>query len=362
MVRPIFNVINTRNLINNFLLIRKLSLNKKLWIVIKSNAYGHGIVNIYNILYKYSIDGFAVLSIEEAIYLRNLGYKNSILLLEGCFDLEELKLCFKWNFIIVIHSYWQINLFKKINYDNKIDIYLKFNDDLNRLGFDLNKIENIVNIIKSFKNINNISIIIHFAKFGNKYYLKKKTYFNKKLVNFKFKNISLFSSSSLIYSINDIKSNWIRIGILLYGVSPTGNFNDISKYGFKPVMNFISKIICIRRIKKGQSIGYNHSFFSSINRFIGVVACGYADGYPRQLSNIYYVLINNVFKANILGYISMDMMVVDLFDNFYNIKIGDVVELWGENLHIDDVAKFSNTINYNLMCSINSNRVKFMLK
>ncbi len=361
MDRPIYKILNIKNLKNNFFLIRKLSKNKNIWLVVKSDAYGHGIKNIYNILNFY-VDGFSVLSIKEALYLRNIGWKKSILLLEGIFSFQEIKICLKYNFSIVIHSYWQINLLKKILFLNKkINVYLKLNFNINRLGFSSSKLYNTFNILKSFKIIKSISLIIHITLLNkdsdisiiNKKYIK--------IFNLNFKEISISSSLGLIWGINDIYSTWIRIGILLYGLSPTGNNNDISQYGFKPVMSFKSKIISIRKINKNKFIGYSNSFYSLKKRIIGVVACGYADGYPRQLSNKYYVLVNNNFKAQILGYISMDMMIIDLNNN-YNIKIGDEVELWGENICVDDVAKIANTISYDLLSGINKDRVMCKLK
>ncbi len=361
MNRPIYKILNIKNLKNNFFLIRKLSKNKNIWLVIKGDAYGHGIKNIYTILGNY-IDGFAVLSIDEALYLRNIGWSKSILLLEGIFDFQEIKLCLKYNFIIVIHSYWQINLLKKIvNYSKKIDVYLKLNGNLNRLGFHSYKIKNIFNILKSIKIIRYLSLIIHITllnKNSDIFFLNKKYI---KIFNLNFKNISISSSLGLIWGINDIYSNWIRIGILLYGISPTGNMCDILNYGFKPVMSFKSKIICIRSVNKNEFIGYSNGFYSVKKRLIGVVACGYADGYPRQLSNRYYVLVNNILKAQILGYISMDIMIIDLSNNC-NINIGDEVELWGENLYVDDIAKVANTIGYDLISGINKDRVICKLK
>ncbi len=356
MNRPIYKILNIKNLRNNFFLIRKLSKNKNIWLVVKSDAYGHGIKNIYNILSNY-VDGFSVLSIKEALYLRNIGWNKSILLLEGIFSLEELKLCLKYNFSIVIHSFWQIELFKKIlDFSNRIHIYLKLNSNINRLGFLNNEFNNIYNIIKSFKIVKYLSLIIHItllSKDSNFFSLNKEYI---KIFNLGFKEISISSSLGLIWGINDIYSTWIRVGILLYGLSPTGNINDILNYGFKPVMSFKSKIISIKIINKNQFIGYSNSFLSVKKRLVGVVACGYADGYPRQLSNRYYVLVNKKIKAQILGYISMDMMVIDL-DNNYNIKIGDDVELWGEYLYVDDVAKVANTISYDLLSGISRDRV-----
>ncbi len=361
MVRPIFSILNVNNLKNNFFIIRKLSSNRNIWIVIKGDAYGHGIDNIYNIISNY-VDGFAVLSITEALHLRFLGWLKPILLLEGFFDIEEIYLCLKFNIDVVIHSKWQVDLFKKVFFLNKkINIYLKLNSNINRLGFYFNEFKYIYKILNSNNIVKNLSLIFHYTfstKYKDVFSLKKEVY---KILSLNFKNISLTSSLGLINNINDIYSNWYRIGILLYGLSPTGKMSDILNYGFKPVMSFISKIISIKKIKKNQYIGYNNSFYSEIERYIGIVACGYADGYPRQLSNKYYVLVNYKFKAQILGYISMDMMIIDLLDN-KNINIGDEVELWGENLYIDNISKIANTISYDLISGINKNRVLYKLK
>ncbi len=361
MVRPIFCSLNINNLRNNLFLIRKFSGFRKIWFVIKGNAYGHGIKNIYNYIYN-DVDGFAVVTLNEALCLRNLGFKKYILLLEGFFDLDDIKLCIELNLIIVLHSIWQIKLLlDNVNIfgNKKIDIYLKFNNDLNRLGFNYKKIKFLFYLLKKKFFINTISLMFHLSrssKNDSKYY-----YFNNynKLIKINFYNISVFSSSGLIWHVNNIYTNWLRVGILLYGSSPTGDFNDIKKYGFKPVMSFYSKLICINKINYGQGVGYNHSYICNYKkRLVGVVACGYADGYLRQLSNKSFVLVNNLIKSRVIGYISMDMMMIDLSYN-YNIKIGSIVELWGENLHIDSVAKKANTISYHLMCSINHDRVFF---
>ncbi len=361
MIRPIYSLLNVNNLKNNFFLIQKLSCNKNIWLVVKSDAYGHGIKNIFDILKNY-VNGFSVLSIDEAIYLRNIGWKKNILLLEGFFDFSEIKLCIEYNISIVIHSFWQINLLKKINnLYNKIDVYLKMNINLNRLGFDYSEVDKIFLILKSFSIVKYLSLIIHLSlsdKNNNIFFLKSKYY---KIFNLNFKEISISSSLGLILNINDIYSTWIRIGILLYGLSPTGNIHDILNLGFKPVMSLKSKIISIKYVKKNQYIGYNNGFFTNENKLIGIISCGYADGYPRQLSNKCYVLVKNYFKAKILGYISMDMMMIDLSNN-KTINVGDSIELWGEHIYVDNLAKIANTVGYDLICGLNKNRVISKLK
>ncbi len=361
MIRPLYSILNINNLKKNLLIIRSMSKKKKIWLVLKANAYGHGIKNIYNYIYD-KVDGFAVVTLNEAILLRNLGFKKPILLLEGFFDYKDINLCLKFDLTIVLHSYWQFILLKKIKYKNKkINVYLKYNYDLNRLGFNFFLLKKVFIKLKYIKLINDISLIIHLSKYNidyiNFFYLN----ILNKFKNILFKNISIFSSYGLILNNLCIGDNWLRIGILLYGCSPTGDYNDIKKYGFKPVMSLLSKIIGIQYVNSNIGVGYGHSYFTNSKKIIGIVACGYADGYPRQLSNNSFVLVNGFLKARIIGNISMDMMMIDLSNN-YNIKIGSLVELWGKNLCIDYIAKLANTINYNLICNINHKRIIFKFK
>ncbi len=360
-MRPVYVDININNLNNNLNLIRNFCVKKKIWLVLKSNAYGHGLKNIYCNLFG-SIDGLAVLNVSEALFLRNLGFTKSILLLGGFFDLEELKLCVEYNFIIVVYNVTQISLIKKLSFTEKLSIYLKFNFNLNRLGFNFKEIKKNFYILQSINNVQYISLILHFSnsdKFVNfnEVFHRYKSLIDLSLL--RFKNISLFSSAGIIWHLNDLNNDWVRAGIILYGSSPTNNYSDIINYGFKPVMTFRSEIICIQKVKCGQTIGYGNNYISDRNRLIGIVACGYADGYPRQLSNNSFVLIDNCFKCHVIAVV-MDMMMVDLLDN-KDVYVGSKVELWGGNICIDTIAKLANTVNYHLMCSINHSRVNFKL-
>ncbi len=356
MIRPVYVDINIKYLQNNFNLIKKLCPLRKIWLVVKANAYGHGIKNIYPFIY-YLTDGFAVISIEEGLLLRKLGFKKPILLLSGYFDLDELKLCYKFNFTVVIHSYWQINILKQITSFNKIDVYLKLNNIfLNRLGFNIKNLKKSYLLLKSLNIINSISLMCHLYNDNYDYLL---IYNEIKRLNLFFSALSFFSSSKLIWDFNNINTSWVRIGILLYGISPNKNLN-IFHYGFKPVMSFKSKIISIRKIKLGQFVGYNNSYCTNTNRLIAILPCGYADGYPRQSFCRNPVLVDNYLKSKILGSIYMDMMTIDLY-KYINVKIGSYVELWGENICIDYIAELAGTISYHLICSINHLRVNFRL-
>ncbi len=361
-MRPIFVEINLRNLLSNYFIIKNLCLGKNIWLVIKANAYGHGIKNIYFVLYKI-IDGFAVIDINEGLLLRKLGFKKPILLLEGFFDYEELILCFKYNFTIVIHSMWQLNIVKKIcNVQNKIHVYLKYNHDLHRLGFNLCDFYTCYNYLKDNQYIKSISLMIHLAKSNfdddkNNYIVNYKKLINMHCI---FKDVSFFNSSGSLWHINNVYTTWVRVGILLYGSSPTGDFNDISQYGFKPVMSLKSKIITIRKINAGTGIGYRHHYITKNKKFIAILACGYADGYPKQISYDTPVYINKHFTATVLV-VYMDMMVINIM-NYKDVFLHSLVELWGSHISIDYVAKLSHTISYSLMCNINHNRVNFKVK
>lgn len=359
MVRPIYAAINSNALKNNLKIIKNIAYKSKIWSVLKADAYGHGIKNIYPII-KDDSDGFAILTLDEAIILRKNGCNKPILLLEGFFNKEELDLIYKYFLTITIHNKWQLN--KLIKYKSKypINIYIKINTGMNRLGFPVKDIISIINTIKNKIKVYNITLMTHFAD------ASQNSYFVKKQINNIKKNISIyhnfscsFANSAAILWHSYSYYDWIRTGIILYGASPTGNWKDISKKKIQPVMTLKSKIISIQKIYPGDTIGYNRRYYTKKKHKIGIVACGYADGYPRNISNNTYVLIKGI-KTLILGSVSMDMIVIDL-TNIPTAKIGSSVELWGKNIKIDDIAKSSNTIGYELMCSV-SKRVPRILK
>ncbi|QJC37564.1 alanine racemase [Enterobacteriaceae endosymbiont of Donacia bicoloricornis] len=360
MVRPICAIINSNALKNNLKIIKKIAYKSKVWAVLKADAYGHGIKNIYSVI-KYDSDGFAILTLDEAIILRKNGCIKPILLLEGFFNREELYLIYKYFLTITIHNKWQLNNLIKFKSKYPINIYIKINTGMNRLGFPIKDVIPIINIIKKKINVYNITLMTHFADASkNSSFVKKQINNIKNIINI-YHNFSYsFANSAAILWHSYSYYDWIRTGIILYGASPTGVWEDIAKKKIQPVMTLKSKIISIQKIYPGDIIGYNCQYYTNTKNRIGIIACGYADGYPRNINhNKTYVLIKGI-KTLILGSISMDMIVVDL-NNIPTAKIGSSVELWGENIKIDDIAKSSNTIGYELMCSV-SKRVPRILK
>ncbi|QJC33521.1 alanine racemase [Enterobacteriaceae endosymbiont of Donacia provostii] len=358
-MRPITVIINTNALKNNLKIIKNITLNSKIWSVLKSDAYGHGIKNIYPFINDNS-DGFAVLTLDEAIYLRTKGCNKPILLLEGFFSEKELFLIYKYYLTITIHSKWQINALIKYRSYCPINIYIKINSGMNRLGFDTKKILKIINFIKNNINVSKISLMTHFSEATiNSYMIKKQiTKIKKSIKNYNTFSCSFANSAALLWH-KYSHYNWIRTGIILYGASPTGKWKDIKDKKIQPVMTLKSKIISIQKIYPGDIVGYNCGYYSNQKRRIGIIACGYADGYPRNINDKTFVFIKGI-KTKILGTVSMDMIAIDLL-NIPKAKIGSSVELWGNNIKIDDVAKSANTIGYELMCSV-SKRVPRILK
>ncbi|QJC34745.1 alanine racemase [Enterobacteriaceae endosymbiont of Donacia piscatrix] len=358
MVRPISAIIDTNALKNNLKIIKNIAFKSKVWSVLKSDAYGHGIKNIYSCI-SYNSDGFAVLTLDEAIFLRKNGCNKPILLLEGFFNKKELFFIYKYSLTITLHSKWQLNELIKYKSKYPINIYIKINSGMNRLGFPTKKIKKIIHIIKNNINISKISLMTHFAETTiNSNFIEKQINNIKKYINYHNFSCSFANSAAVLWH-KYTHYDWVRTGIILYGASPTGEWKDIAKIKIKPVMTLKSKIISIQKIYPGQIIGYNCEYYSNKKRKIGIIACGYADGYPRNINNKTFVLVQGI-KTKILGNISMDMIVIDLL-NIPTAKIGSSVELWGKNIKIDDVAKSANTIGYELMCSL-SKRVPRILK
>lgn len=350
MFRPTFAVLNIKSLKNNLKIVQKIASKSQIWAVIKANAYGHGIKNVWKSLS--SSDGFAVLNLKDAIQLRELGWEKPILMLEGFFTNKEIKIFNYYNLTSVIHSYWQIQELEKIVLRNPLNIYLKVNSSMNRLGFKNNQINYIWKKLSKNINIKNITLMAHFANTDKTNDLNLEiNKINQFMNNIKYKKS--FSNSAAIVWHQQIYNDWVRAGIILYGASPNDNWNDIVNIGIKPVMSLYSKIISIQKINSGDKVGYSpYCYQSESQKRIGIVACGYADGYPKNAPYGTPVIVDGI-KTHIIGVVCMDMLIVDL-TYCEQAKIGSHVELWGENIKINEIAKLAGTIGYDIMCSLNA--------
>jgi alanine racemase len=353
MSRPIIAKIFPSSIAHNIDILKNKAYTAKLFAVLKANAYGHGIHNIYSGLTN--ADGIAVLDLEEAILVRQLGWQKPILLLEGFFEFNDLQIIDEYNLTTSIHSKYQIQLLDewhtKFNHRNKkINVFLKCNTGMNRLGFDINEYNKIYVEIKNKAWIGQITHMTHYAKADiQQIGIEKQIEIFNKLVSKLPEDKSTSNSAAILWH-KQAHYNWVRAGISLYGASPSGVYKDIKTINLKLSMHLHSKLIGIQNIKCGQEVGYGGRFIANQDMKIGIVACGYADGYPRHASDGTPIIVDNI-KTRIIGKVSMDMITVDL-DNVPQAKIGSNVELWGDSLHIDEVAIYCGTIGYELMCAI----------
>lgn len=348
-------VINLSACRHNLSVAKQAAPDSKCIAIIKANAYGHGMVEIAQVLSH--ADAFAVARIEEAIVLRDAGITTAILLLEGFFSDNELALVQKYKLDSVIHTEEQLQLLKQAK-GEAITVVVKVDSGMHRLGFYPNDIKNIQQRLEKCTCINQpIKYMTHFSNADDKQddkTLKQIENFYQSIEGLSINEISLANSAGIL-GWPQSHATWNRPGIMLYGVSPFIN-STASEHNLKPVMTLSSKIISVKKVKKGESIGYGGTYICDKDKTVGIVAIGYGDGYPRHAKTGTPVLVNNK-RCSLLGRVSMDMICVDLSEQ-ENVNIRDSVILWGEGLPVEEVALCSDTIGYELLCGV-TNRVKF---
>ncbi|WP_114639701.1 alanine racemase [Polynucleobacter necessarius] len=357
MHRPILASIYSQAFQHNLNRVRELAPESKIWSVIKARVYGHGFEAALKGLN--STDGFALLDIQDAVWLRGHGWQGRILLLEGLFHENELDLAQELRCDLVVHCEAQLEWLERyFNSRNKtFSIFLKMNTGMNRLGFrpEAYRI--------AFHRLHALGYRMHhMTHFANADQVNCLPTVGEQLDVFTQATegldapTSMANSAAVLWHRNAL-GDWVRPGIMLYGASPTGLYADIEHANLKAVMQLRSEIIDIQELQKGERIGYGGRYEASEGMRIGVVACGYADGYPRQAEDGTPVWVSNGLQDSkgvicpLVGRVSMDMLTVDL-RNAPNAKIGSVVELWGDQVPVDEVARMGDTIGYELLCAV----------
>ncbi|BET96984.1 catabolic alanine racemase DadX [Xenorhabdus taiwanensis] len=346
MPRPILATIHLDAFRHNLSVIRQIVGNSKIWSVVKADAYGHGLDRIWQSLMQ--TDGFALLDMNEAIYLREQGWQGPVLLLEGFFKPADLRIINKYRLTTVVHSHWQLDEIGRTQLDTPIDIYLKLNSGMNRLGFTPKEYPQIVSMVKKVKNIKSVTLMTHFANSDNEIGIDEQVAVVECLQMNSLPHC-LANSGAVLWHPKTHK-DWVRPGVILYGASPSGKWHDIADIGLKPAMTLQSEIIAVHELPKGKKIGYGSRYTTQKPMRVGTVACGYADGYPRHAPTGTPVMVDGV-RTRLLGAISMDMMTVDLTP-CPQANIGSIAELWGKNLPVDEVANSAGTIGYELLCAL----------
>ena len=347
MSRPVLASLDLQALRQNLSVVRRAAPGARVWSVVKADAYGHGIERIWNALNE--TDGFALLNLEEAILLRERGWKGPILMLEGFFHAEDLPLYDKYRLTTTVHSNWQLKALQNARLQAPLDVYVKVNSGMNRLGFTPDKVHTVWQQLRAMSNVSDMTLMSHFADADNPDGIAEAM----QQIELAGEGIdcprSLSNSAATLWH-PEAHFDWVRPGIVLYGASPSGKWQDIANSGLKPVMTLSSEIIAVQNLKPGDTVGYSRRYTASREQRIGIVACGYADGYPRIAPDGTPVLVDGI-RTTLVGKVSMDMITVDLTP-CPQAGIGTPVELWGKEIKIDDVASHCGTVGYELMCAL----------
>jgi len=345
MFRPIQAHIDLSALEHNLQVARRAT-GARIMAVIKAAAYGHGLLRAAEALR--AAEGFALLDVNEAVALREAGFRQTILLLEGFFTLGDLPLAAEYDLASVIHSPQQIAMLDAYPRRRNLQVWLKVNSGMNRLGFAPQDIPAVLEKLKAHPAVRDITLMTHFASADEAAGVDAQLeVFNALAAPYRIA-CSLANSAALL-RYPETHADWVRPGIMLYGASP---FAEISAHqlGLRPVMTLQSEIISVCKLKAGERVGYGGLFCAESPMRIGTVACGYADGYPRHTPTGTPVLVEGQ-RTRILGRVSMDMLSVDL-SVLPNAIAGSRVTLWGAGLPVEEVANAAGTISYELLCAL----------
>jgi alanine racemase len=346
MPRPISARIHLDAVRHNLNFVRRTASASRVWAVVKANGYGHGIERIFPALA--AADGIALLDLDEAVRVRELGWRGPILLLEGIFDARDVATADQHRLTVTVHCDEQLDLLASATPHAPIDIELKMNSGMNRLGFRPGDYARAWTRASQLKAVGRIGLMTHFANADDgaiDWQIDAFDAATKGLPGTR----SLSNSAAVLWHPRAHR-DWVRPGTILYGASPTGSARHIADVPLAAAMTLESRIIGVQTLAAGETIGYGRSFAADRAMRIGVVACGYADGYPRHAPAGTPVVVDGV-RTRIVGRVSMDMLTVDLTP-CPAAGIGAPVELWGARVRVDEVAEPSGTIGYELMCAL----------
>ncbi len=349
MSRPIQALIDLSALEHNLSIVRSHAPRSRVMAVIKADAYGHGLLRAAEALAK--AEGFAMLELDAAIQLRETGYEQTILLLEGFFDVDELDWIERYHLSTVIHHREQVAMLATSRSRGRLNVFLKLNTGMNRLGFTPAEFPAALEAIQSNPAVGCITLMTHFAcadePSGSRGIAAQVQQFRAVAAGRYFP--CSMANSAAVLRFPETHADWVRPGIMLYGASP---FADKSgrDLDLRPAMTVSSRIIAVQTLRVGDGVGYGHAFRADRPMRVGVVAGGYADGYPRHAPTGTPVLVDGR-RTRVVGRISMDMLNVDLTD-IGNAGIGSRVTLWGRDMPVEEVAHAAGTVGYELLCAL----------
>ena len=346
MPRPLTARIDHDALRHNLALARGLAPHSRLMAVVKADGYGHGLLRVASALR--GADAFAVLTLEDAVALRDAGYRHPVLLLQGFYESVELPEIAARGLTVVIHEATQLDMLLAWKAPRPVDVHLKMNSGMNRLGLPPDQYRDAITRLSAWPGLGQLTLMTHFATAdepaGIVWQIERFEDASRGIDAPR----SLANSAALVRH-EPARSEWVRPGIMLYGVAPSVE-TAAGDLDLRPAMTLSSRIISVQQLAAGERLGYGGTFTADRPTRVGVVACGYGDGYPRHAGTGTPILVDGV-RTRTLGRLSMDSLYVDI-TVLPQAGVGTAVTLWGEGLPAQEVASAAGTIAYQLLCGI----------
>jgi alanine racemase len=335
---------------HNLQVVRRLAPKSKVMAVIKANAYGHGLITVARALE--AADAFAVARVHEGLALRDADVKTPIVLLEGFFDLEQLEAATAAGLETVVHSREQIELLQAADPANGVKVWLKLDSGMNRLGFKGAAFNEAYDAIRALPALRgSINLMTHLASPD----MPELPATAEQLMVFRAATRTLagersVASSAAILRFPESQADWVRPGLMLYGISPFQRSSG-AQHDLRPVMTLSSRVIAVKDLVEGEQVGYGGDWTATRPTRLAIASIGYGDGYPRGAASGTPVLVNGELAA-LAGRVSMDMLAIDVSECHEAVQVGDPVVLWGEGLPVEEIALWAETNPYTLVTGI----------
>lgn len=346
MPRPILATVSIDALRHNLGVARAHAPGRFVWAVVKADGYGHGLQRVLAGLGD--ADGLALVEFDRAARLRELGWRGPVLMLEGAFDPADVAQAAAQRLSLVVHETRQLDWLARLPADAGIDVHVKLNSGMNRLGFEPAALRAAFERARGLPAVRSVALATHFADADRDGGADEALRVFERAVQGIDAPRSLANSAAVL-SLPAAHGTAIRPGILLYGASPFAD-RDARSFGLRAAMTLESTLIAVQSLAPGDAVGYGSTFRAERPMRIGIVACGYADGYPRHAPTGTPIAVDGV-RTRTVGRVAMDMLMVDLRP-VPGAGVGASVELWGETIAIDEVASAAGTIGYELMCAL----------